>query len=112
MVPKKDGTTRMVIDYTALNNKTIKDKHPLPNISAMFQRLEGATYFSSLDLASGYYQFSMRRADIEKTAFATPEGLYEFTRMPHGAFECPSNLPASHEPHLCWNDQSGCHGVH
>ena len=91
LVPKKDGTTCMVIDYTALNNKTIKDKHPLPNISAMFQRLEGATYFSLLDLASGYYQFSMRRADIEKTAFATPEGLYEFTRMPMGL----SNAPAT-----------------
>ena len=91
LVPRKDGTTRMVIDYTALNNRTIKDKHPLPNISAMFQRLEGAAYFSSLDLASGYYQFSMRRSDIEETAFATPEGLYEFVRMPMGL----SNAPAT-----------------
>ena len=91
LVPKKDGTTRMVIDYTALNNRTIKDKHPLPNIAAMFQRLEGAEYFSSLDLASGYYQFGMRRTDVEKTAFATPEGLFEFTRMPMGL----SNAPAT-----------------
>ena len=91
LVPKKDGTTRMVIDYTALNNRTIKDKYPLPNISAMFQRLEGAAYFTSLDLASGYYQFDMRRSDIEKTAFATPEGLYEFIRMPMGL----SNAPAT-----------------
>ena len=91
LVPKKDGSTRMVIDYTALNNRTIKDKHPLPNISAMFQQLEGAAYFSSLDLASGYYQFSMRPSDIERTAFATPDGLYEFVRMPMGL----SNAPAT-----------------
>ena len=91
LVPKKDGSTRMVIDYTALNNRTIKDKHPLPNIQAMFQQLEGATYFSSLDLASGYYQFSMRPSDIERTAFATPDGLFEFVRMPMGL----SNAPAT-----------------
>ena len=77
--------------HTTLNNRMIKDKHPLSNIAAMFQQLEGAEYFSSLDLVSGYNQFGMRRTDVEKTAFSTPEGLFEFTRMPMGL----SNAPAT-----------------
>ena len=92
------------IDYTALNNKTITDKHPLPNISAMFlQRLEGTAYFlSSLTLASGYYHFKQRQTDIEKrqhlrppAAAAAANGLYEFVRMPMGAVECTSDVPTS-----------------
>ena len=70
----------MTIDYTALNKHTIKDCFPLPNINTIFQPLGGAKYFSTFDLASGFYQFKMRECDIEKTAFATPEGLYEFVR--------------------------------
>ena len=81
----------MTIDYTALNKHTIKDRFPLPNINTIFQHLGGAKYFSTFDLASGYYQFKMRECDIEKTAFATPEGLYEFVRMPMGL----SNAPAT-----------------
>ena len=81
----------MTIDYTALNKHTIKDHFPLPNINTIFQHLGGAKYFSTFDLASGYYQFKMRECDIEKTAFATPEGLYEFVRMPMGL----SNAPAT-----------------
>ena len=91
LVPKKDGSTRMTIDYTALNKHTIKDRFPLPNINTIFQHLGGAKYFSTFDLASGYYQFKMRECDIEKTAFATPEGLYEFVHMPMGL----SNAPAT-----------------
>ena len=84
LVPKKDGTQRMVIDYTLLNRATKRDQHPLPNINLIFQYLGNAKYFTTLDLASGYYQFKVAEHDIEKTAFATPDGLYEFVKMPMG----------------------------
>ena len=67
---------------TTLNKHTTKDHSPLPSINTIFQHLGSAKYFSTFDLASGYSQFKMCECDIEKTAFATPEGLYEFVRMP------------------------------
>ena len=55
MVPKKDGTNRMCIDYRKLNEITTKDAYPLPRIGQTIDALQGAGYFSSLDLASGYW---------------------------------------------------------
>ena len=74
MVPKKDGTNRMCIDNRKLNEITTKDTYPLPRIGQTIDALQGAGNFSSLDLASGFWQVPVAEKDRHKTAFCTPEG--------------------------------------
>lgn len=71
LVPKKDGTRRLCIDYRRLNSITIDDKQPLPRIDEVIDRLRGAQYFSTLDIAWGYWHIEMDPGSIEKTAFIT-----------------------------------------
>ena len=68
----------MCIDYRALNNLTINNRYPLPRIDDLFDHLQGATCFSSFDLASGYHRIRITPADIPNTAFKTPLGSFQF----------------------------------
>ncbi len=89
-VPKKGGKRRMVVDYRELN-KRIKDlKFPLSNPEELMTRLSGYTHFAALDLVSGYHQVPLTTTARELTAFATPNGLYEFTRVPFGVKTAPA----------------------
>jgi len=89
-VPKKDGGTRMCVDYRALNEVTIKNKYPLPRIEDLFDQLKGACVFSKIYLRSGYHQLKIRASDIPKIAFVSCYVIYEYTIMSFGLTNAPA----------------------
>ncbi|GJZ03819.1 putative reverse transcriptase domain-containing protein [Tanacetum coccineum] len=81
---KKDGSMRLCIDYKELDRITVRNRYPLPRIDDLFNQLQGAKFFSKIDLRSGYHQLCVKEQDVSKTAFRARYGHYEFLVMPFG----------------------------
>ena len=84
IVKKKDGSDRICGDYRKLNKLTVADPDPMITAEDLFQRLGKSKYYSKIDLSKGYWQIPVAEEDIEKSAFITPDGTYDFLRMPFG----------------------------
>ncbi|KAJ8413752.1 hypothetical protein AAFF_G00082590 [Aldrovandia affinis] len=93
MVPKKGGQWRFCVDYRRLNEVTRKDSYPLPRIDKALDLVTGSSWFSSLDLRSGYFQVPLSPAARPKTAFCTSRGLWQFHVLSFGL----CNVPATFE---------------
>ena len=90
VVPKGDGGKRLVIDYKALNKVTRKFVWPMPKVEDIFSQLNGAKYFSTLDLRAGYHHIGLTTDSIPKTAFTSPFGKYEYVKVPFGLAQAPA----------------------
>ncbi|KAI2647554.1 Transposon Tf2-6 polyprotein [Labeo rohita] len=93
-VKKKDGSLRPCIDYRGLNSITVKNTYPLPLMSSAFERLQGASIFSKLDLRNAYHLVRIREGDEWKNAFNTPRGHFEYLVMPFGLSNSPAVFQA------------------
>ena len=90
LVKKKDGGLRICVDYRALNSVTKADRFPLPRIADLLDRLGRSRFFTTLDLAAGFWQVKVDEESCEKTAFVTQRGLFEFRVMPFGLTNAPA----------------------
>ena len=92
MVPKKDGSYRFCVDFRNLNKITRWTEYPIPRVDDCLESLAGSVTFTTLDLASGYWQVEVDTADRDKTAFSTQQGHFHFVTMPMGLKDAPATF--------------------
>ena len=94
LVPKSDGTRRMVIDLRKLNSCCVQNTWPIPLPSEVFDRLHGSKWYISLDAVTGFWQMPLDEASKLKTSFSTPDGKFHYNRMPFGYINAPAEFQA------------------
>ena len=99
VVPKGDGGKHLVIDYRALNKVTRKFTWPMPKVEDIFSKLNGATYFTTLDLCTGYHHIPLDKSSIPKTAFNSPSRKYEYIKVPFGLAQALAYCPRVNDRH-------------
>lgn len=92
MIPKPDGSLRFCNDFRKLNEVSKFDAYPMPRVDELIERLGHARYFSTLDLTKGYWQVPLTDRAKEKTAFATPDGLFQYVCLPFGLHGAPATF--------------------
>ena len=92
LVKKANGKWRMCVHYRALNTRPVRDQYPLPSIQSILSTLGGSTVFSRIDLVSGFHRIRIQDKDIEKTAFNTQFGAFEWVVMPFCLCNAPSTF--------------------
>jgi len=108
MVRKKDGSFRLCVDYRALNSVTYKDTYPLPHVDTCLGSMNGATWFSTLDLRSGYHNIPIKESDRDKTTFITRRGCFRYKVLPFGCTTAPSVFQRLMDLTLCGLTYSTC----
>ena len=89
-VKKKDGSVRWAVDYRLLNKHLVMDSYPLPRIQQLVEKAGGHRVYSALDAVAAYYTIPVAMESRPLTAFTSPHGLYQWTRMPFGLATAPS----------------------
>jgi hypothetical protein len=90
LVDKKDGSKRLCVNYKKLNEKTVRDRYPLPVMEDLIARLKDSRIFSTLDLENGFFHVKVNEMSKKYTSFVVPFGQYEFNRVPFGLTNSPS----------------------
>lgn len=90
LVKKKNGATRICVDYRKLNEKIVKNRYPLPLMEDQLDVLQSAKVYSTLDLKNGFFHVAVEESSRKYTAFVVPNGHYEFLRMPFGLSTSPA----------------------
>eukprot|EP00775_Hariotina_reticulata_P010619 gene10619-10777_t len=92
LVPKKDGSTRLVVNYRGINAVTRKDAYPIPRMDDLLNNISKCKVMTSIDCWRGYFQVPMHPDSVERTAFITPFALYEFLVTPFGLTAAPATF--------------------
>ncbi|GFU68574.1 hypothetical protein TNCV_3623951 [Trichonephila clavipes] len=90
LVKKKDGTTRLCVDYKKLNRKLVKDRFPLPLIEDVLDKLQEAKVYTTLDLKNGFFHVDVNEDCKHLTSFVVLDGQFEFDKVPFGLSTSPS----------------------
>ena len=109
IVPKGNGGKHLVKDCRALNKVTRKFTWPMPKVEDIFSKLNGATYFTTLDLRTGYHHMPLDKPSIPKTAFNSPFGKFEYVKVLFGLAQAPGIFSGTDD----WYTQgfSLCHSL-
>jgi hypothetical protein len=97
VVPKKSGADgehkwRLDVDFRRLNEKTVGDAHPLPDITEILDQLGQSKYFTCLDMVMGYHQIALEERDKPQAAFSTKQGHWQYRRLPFGLKTAPATF--------------------